>query len=99
MRRLGNWLTLLGAFAAVYAAYLWLVASDISATFNVDSLMDAMIEPTTTSGQGEFKRATPPNDLIIIGKANMAAAFATAVSTFLIAVGEAFRVIARWRLG
>ena len=112
MRRLGNWLALLGAFAAVYAGYLWLVAADFAADFYVDWLTDAMIGPTTMAGQGEFKRATPPvpgmviksflehsNDLITIGKANMHAAFATAISAFLIAVGEAFSVIARWRRG
>jgi hypothetical protein len=112
MRRVGNWLALLGAFVALYAAYLWLVAADFAAAFYVDWLTDAMAGPPTMSAQGEFKRAMPPvpslvirsflehsNDLITVGRANMHAAFATAVSAILIAVGEAFSVIARWRRG
>jgi len=75
MRRLGNWLVLLGAFVGVFAAIQWWFASLTAADFNLDSIRD---------------------DLIAMSEANMWAAGVSSVSAFLIAGGEALRMIGRW---
>jgi hypothetical protein len=43
MRRLGNWLVLLGAFVGVFAAILWSFASLTAAAFNLDSMRDDLL--------------------------------------------------------
>jgi hypothetical protein len=43
MRRLGNWLVLLGAFVGVFAAILWWFASLTAAAFNLATMRDDLL--------------------------------------------------------